>query len=293
MQVLDAQTQHEGGGFVVHRPFPTMALDGIDPFLLFDHMGPTDYGPGEAVGAPDHPHRGFETVTYMLNGSFEHRDSHGNHGILKPGDVQWMTAGDGVVHSEMPEEAFRERGGLMEGVQLWVNLPRADKRIPPRYQDIPKASIPEAEVANQKGTVRVIAGQSHGVSAVIDTRTPIQYLHFILQPGARIEQAVPADHNAFAYVLSGEAWIADTGQRVRTQQCALLSDGDTVALGCPDDAQQEVSLLLLSGRPIREPVARWGPFVMNDNVEIHQAIQDYQMGRFGAIDASSASGHEG
>src|ERR1700736_4270506 len=160
----------EGGGFIVHRPFPTRMLMDFDPFLLLDEMGPVDYAPGEAKGAPDHPHRGFETVTYMISGKMEHRDSHGNAGRLGRGDVQWMTAGAGVVHSEMPAEDFQRQGGRMHGFQLWVNLPQRDKMIRPHYQEIPAAGIPVATSADGKATVRVIAGESMGKQAVINTR---------------------------------------------------------------------------------------------------------------------------
>src|ERR1700736_49626 len=184
----------EGGGFIVHRPFPTRMLMDFDPFLLLDEMGPVDYAPGEAKGAPDHPHRGFETVTYMIAGKMEHRDSHGNDGQLGPGDVQWMTAGAGVVHSEMPAADFERQGGRMHGFQLWVNLPQRDKMIRPHYQEIPAAKIPVAASADGKVSVRVIAGEAMGVKAVINTRTPIIYLHWTIKPGGRIVQPVPAEY---------------------------------------------------------------------------------------------------
>src|SRR5579872_3405949 len=168
----------EGGGFIVHRPFPTQTLMDFDPFLLLDEMGPVDYAPYEAVGAPDHPHRGFETVTYVLEGRMQHRDSQGNHGTLGPGDVQWMTAGGGVVHSEMPEDELYRTGGRMHGFQLWVNLPSRDKMMHPRYQDVPSAQIPVVEGDEGLVRVKVIAGEALGAHAVIDTRTPIMYLHF-------------------------------------------------------------------------------------------------------------------
>ncbi len=174
----------EGAGFLVHRPFPTRTLDHFDPFLLLDEMGPADLGPGEAKGAPDHPHRGFETVTYMLEGHMEHRDSHGNHGKLNPGDVQWMTAGAGVVHSEMPEEEFAARGGRMHGFQLWVNLPARDKMMRPRYQEVAASRIPVARTEDASVTVKVLAGEALGARAVIDTRTPIIYLDCALSPGS-------------------------------------------------------------------------------------------------------------
>lgn len=264
----------------MHRPFPTRALSDFDPFLLLDEMGPMNCAPGEAKGAPDHPHRGFETVTYMLSGSFEHKDSQGHSGKIAPGDVQWMTAGGGVIHSEMPEREFTKTGGLLHGLQLWVNLPRRDKMMTPRYQDIPASRIPEA--ANSDGTVkvRVIAGKALGARAVIDTRTPIQYLHFHLAAGAKITQPMPQEYNAFAYVLQGEAVFGT--QRAGASHMVMFSrDGDEVALEASPAGPLEV--LLIAGIPLGEPVARAGPFVMNTREEILQAVQDYQSGRMGAI----------
>src|SRR6267378_265047 len=203
----------EGGGFLVHRPFPTAALSDFDPFLLLDEMGPKDLAPGEARGAPDHPHRGFETVTYMLDGRMQHKDSRGHAGKLTPGDVQWMTAGAGVVHSEMPEQEFLRAGGRMHGFQLWVNLPGRDKMMRPHYQEIPAAKIPVGHSQDESVTVRVIAGESLGVKAVIETRTPIMYLHFTLQPGGVVTQPVPAEFNTFAYVVSGAGEFGQESER--------------------------------------------------------------------------------
>src|SRR5437660_4641209 len=203
----------EGGGFLVRRPFPKASFSEFDPFLLLDEMGPMDLKPGEAKGAPDHPHRGFETVTYMLSGRFAHKDSQGHSGKISPGDVQWMTAGGGVVHSEMPDAEFARAGGRMHGLQLWVNLPKRDKMMTPRYQEVPAEKIPEARSADGKTSVRVIAGESLGARAVIDTRIPIQYLHFSIEPGASITQPVPRGDNAFAYVLEGEAVFGEKKAR--------------------------------------------------------------------------------
>src|SRR5215831_2363278 len=202
-QVIEGVAALEGGGFLVHRPFPTSALSDFDPFLLLDEMGPMDVRPGEAKGAPDHPHRGFETVTYMLSGSFRHKDSQGHEGKLETGDVQWMTAGRGVIHSEEPSKEFRQTGGTLHGVQLWVNLPQVDKMIRPHYQEIPSARIPSARTPDGKVEVRVLAGESLGVRAVIETRTPIFYLDFTLEPGSEVLQPVDLGFNAFAYVLEG------------------------------------------------------------------------------------------
>jgi redox-sensitive bicupin YhaK (pirin superfamily) len=190
-RIVHSQRLREGGGFLVRRPFPSAGFDHIDPFLLLDEMGPVDYGPGEAVGAPDHPHRGFETVTYMLDGEFEHEDSAGNRGSIAAGDVQWMTAGDGVVHSEMPAGWIKERGGRVHGFQLWVNLPARDKRIAPRYQDVRAATMPTWRGADGRATVKVIAGNALGVAGAAQTRIPITYLDVSLAEGAGITLDVP------------------------------------------------------------------------------------------------------
>ena len=284
LHVVDSQRTREGGGFIVHRPFPTQRLMDFDPFLLLDEMGPVDYGPGEAVGAPDHPHRGFETVTYVLAGKMQHKDSHGHAGSIGPGDVQWMTAGAGVVHSEMPEEAFRAKGGRMHGFQIWVNLPRKDKLMKPRYQELPDAGIPVAESADKKVKVKIIAGESLGKSAAIDTVTPIAFLHMTLQPGGALSQPLPADYNAFAFVIAGEGEFGPSKTRGGAHQMVIFgNDGDHVKIAARADAKEALELLLLAGVPLNEPVVRYGPFVMNTEAEIHQAIRDYQSGKMGEI----------
>jgi quercetin 2,3-dioxygenase len=283
VQVVTAHRQVEGGGFPVRRPFPTRGLELVDPFLMVDEMGPVDYAPGKAVGAPDHPHRGFETVTYMLSGESEHEDSAGHHGVLGPGDVQWMTAGRGVVHSEMPSRRVREEGARMHGFQIWVNLPAADKMMAPRYQDIPAASIPRVTSDDGKARARVIAGEALGARAVIDTRTPIVLQHWTLEPGADLVQPLPADHRGAVYVFGGAARLGVDGRRVGDGQLAVLSDGEGVRLAVDPAATGPAELLLLAGRPIGEPVAWWGPFVMNTEAEVRQAIRDYQTGDLGAI----------
>ena len=276
-RVVHAITTLEGEGFLVHRPFPTPQLDDIDPFLLLDRMGPVTLASGEAKGAPDHPHRGFETVTYVLEGSFEHKDSRGNRGKLRAGDVQWMTAGGGVVHSVMPSEEIQRNGGRIHGFQLWVNLPRRDKMMKPRYQEIASSSIPT--VSRDGATVRVIAGESLGAKAVIETRTPIMYLHMKLDAGARFAQPVPQDYNAFAFVVSGTAQI--DGRVLGEDDTAVFGpDGDDVLI----DTSEGCELLLIGGVPINEPVVRYGPFVMNTERELLQAFADFQNGRMGSID---------
>jgi redox-sensitive bicupin YhaK (pirin superfamily) len=280
-RIVPPFTTLEGGGFPVRRPFPTAGLSHFDPFLLLDHLGPVDWGPGEAIGAPSHPHRGFETVTYLLSGAMQHRDSFGNSGRLNPGDVQWMTAGSGLIHSELPSPEFLRDGGTMHGFQIWVNLPASDKSIAPHYQEIPAAGIPEATSADGKVKVRVIAGKAMGREAVIATRTPIMFLHYIVQPGGQTSEAIPAEYNALVHVISGELLVA--GERVREGETALLAAGDTVRLAA--EQKTPAQALLLAGVPIDEPVARYGPFVMNTQQEIVQAFRDYQTGKMGTLSA--------
>jgi redox-sensitive bicupin YhaK (pirin superfamily) len=282
-RVITAHRQTEGGGFVVRRPFPTDGLDLIDPFLLLDEMGPAVYGPGEAVGAPDHPHRGFETVTYMLEGQFEHEDSAGHRGSIAPGDVQWMTAGRGVVHSEMPSQRIRQEGGRIHGFQLWVNLPAKEKMTKPRYQEVPSSRIPRVTSQDGLATVRVIAGEALGGHAVIDTHTPISFLHWSLKPGAVIEQPLSPNFNAFVYVFKGAANVGAEKRRLIGGQLAVLQPGSSVTLSIPSDAQDGAELLIVAGQPIREPVARYGPFVMNTKAELLQAFNDFRDGRLGEI----------
>ncbi len=278
--VLPSVEALEGAGFLVHRPFPTSKLDHFDPFLLLDEMGPMDLGPDQAKGAPDHPHRGFETVTYLLEGRMEHGDSRGNRGKLGPGDVQWMTAGSGVVHSEMPDPEFAARGGRMHGFQLWVNLPRKDKMMKPRYQEVPAAAIPVGRSADGSVTARVIAGEALGAHAVIDTRTPIAYFDVTLAPGAVLEQPLPEDFNAFAYVVEGEGLFGAAKAPARPHELVLFkNDGGAARLEAGPGSP--LRALLIAGRPLGEPVARAGPFVMNTRAEVVQAFEDFQQGRLG------------
>jgi redox-sensitive bicupin YhaK (pirin superfamily) len=280
--VVPGIATYEGAGFLVHRPFPSQSLDLFDPFLLLDEMGPSDLGPGEAKGAPDHPHRGFETVTYLVSGAMQHKDSQGNQGKLTPGDVQWMTAGSGVVHSEMPEPVFAAKGGRMHGFQLWVNLPARDKMMRPRYQEIPGAGIPVARSDDGKVAVRVIAGESLGQRAVIETRTPIFYFDCSLEPGGVLEQPSPPDYNAFAFVYGGRGTFGANREAAREHEAVIFAnDGDAVRLEASSDAPLQA--LLIGGVPLNEPVARYGPFVMNTRSEILQAFDDYQSGRLGEI----------
>jgi redox-sensitive bicupin YhaK (pirin superfamily) len=279
-RLVPAHRQLEGGGFVVRRPFPVPGLQQVDPFLLLDEMGPVEYQAGEAVGAPDHPHRGFETVTYVLEGESEHEDSAGHRGFIGAGDVQWMTAGRGVVHSEMPSRRMQERGGRMHGFQLWVNLPRRDKWVEPRYQELPARGIPTAATPDGLAKVKVIAGEALGVKAAIETRTPIVYQHWSLQPGAEVHQPLDASFNGFLYVFRGAVKVGADRREVKDGMMAMLEAGDEVLLR----AEEPAEVLLLAGVPLKEPMARWGPFVMNEWKELEQAADDFQAGRMGRIE---------
>ncbi|HET7766307.1 MAG TPA: pirin family protein [Burkholderiales bacterium] len=279
-RVVTAHRQREGAGFIVRRPFPTQGLDLVDPFLLLDEMGPVDYRPGEAVGAPDHPHRGFETITYMLEGQFEHEDSAGHKGVLRAGDVQWMTAGAGIVHSEMPSRQIRDQGGRVHGFQIWVNLPAKLKMTRPRYQEVSGGEIPQAASADGRARVRVVAGEALGARAVIDTYIPIVYQDWTLDAGADVTVALPREQQALAYVFQGSALVGDEGGEIKDGQLALFAVGDAVRLRGREGGGR---LLLLAGVPIKEPVARHGPFVMNTQDEIVQAVRDYQSGNIGEI----------
>jgi len=279
-RIVTAHRQREGAGFIVRRPVPTQGLDTVDPFLLLDEMGPVDYAPGEAVGAPDHPHRGFETITYMLEGEFEHEDSAGHRGTLRPGDVQWMTAGAGIVHSEMPSRGIQEKGGRVHGFQIWVNLPARLKMTRPRYQEVAAKGIPEARTEDGRARVRVIAGEALGARAVIETHIPIVYQDWTIDAGADVTTALPREQQALVYVFQGSVRVGDEGKEVRDGQMALLGPGDAARFR---GATGGGRLLLLAGVPVAEPVARYGPFVMNTQEELAEAVRDYQSGRMGEI----------
>jgi redox-sensitive bicupin YhaK (pirin superfamily) len=280
--VVNSIETFEGAGFLVRRPFPQASFSDFDPFLLLDEMGPMELGPGQAKGAPDHPHRGFETVTYMLSGEMQHKDSRGHAGRLTPGDVQWMTAGAGVVHSEMPSAEFTRTGGRMHGFQLWVNLPKRDKMMKPRYQEIPGAQIPKATSADGLVSVSVIAGEAMDRKAVIETRTPIIYLHYSIKPGGVATQQVSSTYNTFAYIVDGEGLFGAERERAKDGQMVLFAqDGNEVRIENTGNATLDV--LLIGGMQLNEPIARYGPFVMNTENEIRQAFEDYRLGRMGEI----------
>ena len=269
VKLVTGQPTSDGAGVRLTRVIGTPALDHLDPFLLLDEFK-SDKADDYLAGFPDHPHRGFETVTYMLAGAMRHRDHVGNQGELVAGSVQWMTAGRGIVHSEMP----RQTDGLMWGFQLWVNLPARDKMTAPRYQDIAPEKIPEVELAPGV-RARVIAGEAAGVRGPAEgiVTRPL-YLDVRMDAGARVSVDVPAGHNAFAYVYEGRAEVA--GQEVHAGQLAVLGDGDAVTVAATGSPAR---LLLLAARPLGEPIARYGPFVMNTREELVQAAEDYRSGR--------------
>ncbi|SEM56250.1 hypothetical protein SAMN02800694_1522 [Luteibacter sp. UNCMF331Sha3.1] len=260
----------DGAGVKLKRVIGQPALDMLDPFLLLDEFR-SDQAGDYIEGFPEHPHRGFETVTYMLAGRMRHGDNHGNTGDLGPGSVQWMTAGRGILHSEMPQQ----EEGLMWGFQLWVNLPAADKMIEPRYQDIPPGDIPVVH-PSEGVTVRVVAGELAGAKGpVAGIATQPVYLDVSLAPGARLDLALPEEHSAFAYVFEGESAVVG-GETLSRSELGVLSKGSTVALS----ATGHTRLLVVAGRPLKEPVARYGPFVMNTPAQIHEAIADFRAGKF-------------
>jgi redox-sensitive bicupin YhaK (pirin superfamily) len=283
-RVITAHKQLEGGGFEVRRPVPTAGVDHIDPFLLVDEFGPVDFAPGKAIGAPDHPHRGFETVSYILEGAVEHEDSAGHRGRIGPGDVQWMTAGAGIVHSEEPAPELLEKGGRSHGFQIWINLPAKLKMTKPRYQELQASRIPRVETPDGRARGVIIAGEALGVRAVIETHTPIVYQDWTLDPGGEVAIAIASGHRAMVYAFQGAIDIG--GRPVRDGQLAVLGDGDVVRLGSASGGR----VLLLAGVPHREPVARYGPFVMNTERELVQAFHDYQSGRMGEITRTAQVG---
>ncbi|MGO9873103.1 MAG: pirin family protein [Acidimicrobiia bacterium] len=285
-EVITAHRQAEGAGFVVRRPFPgDLSLTDADPFLLLDHIGPQVNAPGEAKGAPWHPHRGFETVSYILDGEIAHHDTNGGGGVIAEGDTQWMTAGGGILHDELPTERMYRAGGLSHAVQLWVNLPPALKMTPPRYQSITRDALRLVTSQDGGALVRVIAGDVAGFGGPGVTHTPITYAHVTLAPGAQLSVPWAADFNAFAYVLTGRGTVGEEGRPVEDGQLVVFGPGDHLVVTAADHQAESLDVLLLGGLPIRAPIAHYGPFVMNTREEIQQAIDDFQAGRLGIIPA--------
>jgi redox-sensitive bicupin YhaK (pirin superfamily) len=283
-QIIKSETTQDGEGVTLNRSFPNNLLSEFDPFLLLDEIGPTDLIPGKQKGFPDHPHRGFETVTYLLEGKFEHKDSQGHTGIINSGDVQWMTAGSGVIHSELPEKEFSKYGGKLHGFQLWVNLPKSNKMMKPRYQEIPRSKIPTVTTEDGNVIVKLIAGESLGSKAVVDTITPIMYMHFKLESGSSIVQPIPKEYNVFAYIIKGKGIVErNNNNKIIERGNLVIFDkyGKEVYIKAVEDSKIPLELLLIGGIPIREPIARYGPFVMNTQQEIYEAIEDYRNGQLG------------
>ncbi len=280
-RIVTAHQQKEGAGFLVRRPFPTQGLDHVDPFLMLDELGPVEYGPGEAIGAPDHPHRGFETVSYILHGEKLHEDSAGDTQLIRAGDVQWMTAGAGVVHSEMPSPAFHQSGGLAHGFQIWINLPADRKMMAPGYQHLPRDEIPRARSPDGLIEVIVVAGAAFGVAARIGTQTPMWLQDWSLEAGAAAELEIEAEFNVSAYVFDGAVSFGAEQNRVERGQLAIFGAGGAMRIEAADSGGR---FLLLAGQPLNEPIARYGPFVMNSEEELVAAFEDYQSGRMGRIE---------
>jgi redox-sensitive bicupin YhaK (pirin superfamily) len=271
----------EGEGFPVRRAFAGVPRDLLDPFIHMDQMGRVDYAPYEPRGTDWHPHRGFETVTYMLDGEFQHQDSHGGGGTIRAGDTQWMTAGGGILHIETPPEHLVVSGGVFHGVQLWVNLPGADKFIAPAYQHLEGSAVPVLLSADGGARVRLIAGELAGRVGPGSTRTPIVMLHATVKPGVELELPWDTTFNALAYVLDGVGAVGAEQVPVQLGQLAVFeAAGDTLRFR---GGAFPLEVLVLGGRPIGEPVAQWGPFVMNTRAELQQALDDYRAGRLGVI----------
>ena len=289
--VTTAPSAFEGEGFPVRRAFAGVDLRALDPFIHMDQMGEVDYAPGEPRGTAWHPHRGFETVTYMIDGTFRHQDSNGGGGLITNGDTQWMTAGGGILHIEEPPEDLVISGGLFHGFQLWVNLPRAMKMTAPRYQDIRAGQVALLSSPDGGTLVRVIAGEVAGHAGPGVTHTPITLLHATLQPGAQLRLPWRADFNALGYVMAGSGTVGAEHRPVRTGQLAVFGPGDALTFGASqraDGPSEGLDVLVLGGQPIREPVAAYGPFVMNTRAQLVQASQDLQAGRLGSIPATRA-----
>jgi redox-sensitive bicupin YhaK (pirin superfamily) len=286
VSVTTAPRGFEGEGFPVKRAFAGVDLSLLDPFIHLDQMGEVEYAPGEPKGTPWHPHRGFETVTYMIDGIFEHQDSHGGGGVITNGDTQWMTAGAGILHIERPPEHLVVSGGLFHGFQLWVNLPARDKFLEPRYQDIRGGKVTLLTTPDGGALLRLIAGELGGREGPGDTHTPITMIHATISPGARLRLPWRDDFNALAYVLNGDATVGTEGRPIRSGQLAVFGGPGAVtitAAATQESRHPAVDVLLLGGRPIREPVAWHGPFVMNTRAELVQAFEDYQAGKLGVI----------
>jgi len=285
-QVIDAPAGYEGEGFPVRRAFAGVDLRDLDPFIHMDQMGEIDYAPGEPKGTPWHPHRGFETVTYIIDGVFDHQDSYGGGGTITNGDTQWMTAGSGILHIETPPEWLVESGGLFHGIQLWVNLPREQKLTNPAYQDIRSGEVALLTSSDAGALVRVIAGSVGGHAGPGSTHTAMTLVHASLEPGSRLDLPWNVDFNALVYVLNGGGTVGSDHRPIRTGQTAVLGSGDYLSVTAnrtQEGRSPKLDLIIVGGRPIREPLAWAGPFVMNSKAEVIRAFEDFQHGMFGHV----------
>ncbi|HHV22196.1 MAG TPA: pirin family protein [Propionibacterium sp.] len=287
---------YEGEGFPVRRAFAGVPTEMLDPFIHMDQMGEVEYAPGEPRGTDWHPHRGFETVTYIIDGRFQHQDSHGGGGMIENGATQWMTAGAGVLHIETPPAELVDSGGLFHGIQLWVNLPKKDKFLPPAYQNLTGDTVNLIASPDGGALVRIIAGEIDGHTGPGSTHTPIVMAHATVQPGAQLSLPWRKDFNALAYVLSGRGTVGAEQRRIMPGNLIVLDDGDRLtfrAAETQDSNAPALELLLLGGQPIRERVFHYGPFVMNTRAEVIQAIEDFQRGSFGQVPADALRPYHG
>jgi redox-sensitive bicupin YhaK (pirin superfamily) len=289
--VTTAPSGQEGEGFPVRRAFAGVDGADLDPFVHMDQMGEVEYAPGEPRGTAWHPHRGFETVTYMLDGTFQHQDSHGGGGVITDGATQWMTAGKGILHIETPPEQLVISGGLFHGIQLWVNLPAADKMIAPAYQNLEADQVTLLASDDGGALVRIIAGDVDGHRGPGSTHTPIAVVHTSIAPGAQLRLPWPKEFNALAYVLAGSGSVGPDKHPIRVGQLAVLGAGDALTLAA--STSESLDVLLLGGKPIREPVFQYGPFVMNTKSEIVQALDDFQAGKLGVIPPNALMPYHG
>ena len=294
--ITTAPQGFEGEGFPVRRAFAGIASKLLDPFIMMDQMGEVEYAPGEPKGTSWHPHRGFETVTYIMDGAFQHQDSHGGGGFIKDGATQWMTAGGGILHIETPPVELVRSGGTFHGVQLWVNLPGHQKMTDPAYQNLEGGDVTLLSSDDGGALLRVIAGDVAGHKGPGSTRTPITLVHASVSPGACLSMPWEPTFNSLVYVLSGRGRLGVDGQPISTGQTAVLGAGDHLTVRA-DDTQEgrhpNLEVLLLGGEPIREPVAQYGPFVMNTRAQLQQAVDDFNAGRFGQIPAGALMPHTG
>jgi redox-sensitive bicupin YhaK (pirin superfamily) len=292
--ITTAPSGFEGEGFPVRRAFAGISMRDLDPFVHMDQMGEVNYAPGEPKGTPWHPHRGFETVTYMIDGTFAHQDSNGGGGLITNGATQWMTAGGGILHIETPPEALVVSGGMFHGIQLWVNLPARDKMIPPAYQGLEANQVVLLAGDGASSLVRVIAGDFDGHRGPGSTHSPMAFVHASVSPGSSLELSWNPQFNALVYVLAGSGTVSSARTPIATGQLVVFGPGEWIGVSADrhqDSRTEHLELLVLGGLPIREPVEHYGPFVMNTRQEIVQAMEDFEAGRLGTIPPNALMPH--